>query len=157
MLRHDVWVRATVGDTMATEGDTSRAHTTNFRPYIPTHARSHRFFSILPFLINIWEMNPNKSFFSKSDPFGSRQSVRCDLRRSHSSSLGATHFHVDIGCYVNPIDLTITFGIQNDSHHFEWCDSSMSHVTPFGMTDFGSKSAKSVFFIIYCFSRTKNK
>jgi hypothetical protein len=144
MLRHDVWVRATVGDTMATEDDTSRAHTTNL-------------FSILLFLINIREMNPDKSFFFKSDPFESRQSVRRDLRRSHTSSLGATHFHVDIGCHVNPTGRTITFGIQNDSHHFEWCDSSMSRVTPFGMTGFGSKSVKSVFLIIYCFSRTKNK
>jgi hypothetical protein len=93
-------------------------------------------------------MNPDKSFFFKSDPFESCQSVRRDLRRSHTSSLGATHFHVDIGCHVNPIDLTITFGIQNDSHHFEWCDSSMSRVTPFGMTDFGSKSA-SLFFLSF--------
>jgi hypothetical protein len=56
-------------------------------------------------------MNPDKSFFSKSVPFKLRQSVRCDLQRSHASSLGATHFHVDIRCHINSTGPTITFGI----------------------------------------------
>jgi hypothetical protein len=77
------------------------------------------FFSILVFLINIREMNLGKSFFFKSTSFEPRQSVQRGLRRSHASSLGATHFCVDIGCHVNPIDPTITFGIQNESRHFE--------------------------------------
>jgi hypothetical protein len=64
-------------------------------------------------------MNPDKSFFFKSDPFELRQSVRHDLRRSHASSLGVTHFHVNIGCHVNLIGPTTTFGIQNESRHFE--------------------------------------
>jgi hypothetical protein len=33
----------------------------------------------------------------------------------------------------------------------------MSHAIPFDVTDFGSKSAKSDFLIIYCFSIIKNK
>jgi hypothetical protein len=76
---------------------------------------------------------------------------------SHASQVGATHFHVDIGCHVNPTGPTTPFGTQNESRHFEWYDSSMSRATPFGMTHFGSKSAKSVFLIIYHFSITKNK
>jgi hypothetical protein len=63
---------------------------------------------------------------------------------------------MDIGCHVNPTGPTTPFGTQNESHHFDCLDSSMSHATPFGVTHFGSKSA-SVFLIIYRFSITKNK
>jgi hypothetical protein len=75
-----------------------------------------------------------QSFFFKYGPFELRQSIRRDLRRSHASALGTTHFHVNIGCHINPIGPTTTFGIQNESRHFEWHDSNMSRATPFGMT-----------------------
>jgi hypothetical protein len=61
-------------------------------------------------------MNPGKFFF-KSVPFESCQFVRRDLRRSHTSSLGMTHFHVDIGCHVNLTSPITIFGIQNESRH----------------------------------------
>jgi hypothetical protein len=86
-------------------------------------------------------MNQDKSFFFKSDPFESRQSIRRDLQRNHASSLAATHFHVNIGCHVNPTSPTRTFSIQNESRHFEWRDSNMSRIIPFGVADFVSKSA----------------
>jgi hypothetical protein len=63
-----------------------------------------------------------------------------------------THFHVDIDCHVNPTGPTTTFGTQNESRHFEWRDSSISHATPFGVTNFGPR------FPYYLpFSITKNK
>jgi hypothetical protein len=55
--------------------------------------------------------------------------------------IDVTHFHVDIGCHVNPTGQTIPFGIQNESRHFKWRDSNMSRATPFGVTYFVSKSA----------------
>jgi hypothetical protein len=72
-------------------------------------------------------MNSAKSFFSKSDPFESHQSVRRNLRISHASAHGVTHFHVDIDCHINPTGPTTSFSTQIESHHFEWCDSSTSH------------------------------
>jgi hypothetical protein len=95
-------------------------------------------------------MNPGKNL-----PLLSRASPSNFLWRSHVSSLDATHLYVNIGCHVNLIGFTVTFDIQNESRHFEWRDSSMSHVIPFDVTDFESKSAD--FLIIYCFSITKNK
>jgi hypothetical protein len=82
-------------------------------------------------------MNPIKSFFFKSDRFESRQSVRRDLWKSYASAHGMTHFHIDIGCHVNPIGATTPFDTQNKSRHFEWCDSSMSSSTPLHVTHFG--------------------
>jgi hypothetical protein len=69
----------------------------------------------------------------------------------------ATHFHVDIRCHINSIGPTTFFVTQNESHHFEWHDFIMSRAIPFSVTHFGSKSAKSIFLIIYYFSITKNK
>jgi hypothetical protein len=92
-------------------------------------------------------MNPGNFFF---------QILPFLVTPIHAGSLDATHFHVDIGCHINLTGLTITFGIQNELCHFEWRDS-MSRATHFGVTDFGSKSVKSDFLIIYCFSITKNK
>jgi hypothetical protein len=108
------------------------------------------FFLFWSFLINIREKNPDKSFFSKFDIFESRQSIRRDLWKSHVSSLSATHFYVGIGSNINLIGPSIIFGIQNESHHIEWRDSSMSHATSFGVIG-------SDFFIIYCSFITKNK
>jgi hypothetical protein len=63
-------------------------------------------------------MNQDKSFFFKSGPFESRQSIS-DLQRNHANSLAATHFHVNIRYHVNSTSPTITFSIQNESRHFE--------------------------------------
>jgi hypothetical protein len=46
-------------------------------------------------------------------------SVRRDLQRNYNSLLDVTHFHVNIGCHINPISFTITFGVQNEPHRFE--------------------------------------
>jgi hypothetical protein len=89
-------------------------------------------------------MNPAK-VFSKSGK--SRQSVR-----STYEEVTSDHLHDSL-----PIDSTTTFGIQNESRHFEWRDSSMSHATPFCVTDFLVKISKSDFLIFYYFSITKNK
>jgi hypothetical protein len=51
-----------------------------------------------------------------------------------------SHLHMDIGCHVNSIDPTTSFGTQNESCHFKWRDSSMSRATPFDMTHFWLKS-----------------
>jgi hypothetical protein len=88
---------------------------------------------------------PGQTFFSISGHFESCQSIRHDLRRSHTSSLSTTQFHVNIGCHINLTGFITTFGIQTESR------------TPFDVTDFGSKSAKSDFLIIYYFSITKIK
>jgi hypothetical protein len=61
----------------------------------------------------------SKVFFSKYDPFESRQFIRRDLQRSHTNAHSVTHFHTDINCHVNLIDPTTPFGTQNESHHFE--------------------------------------
>jgi hypothetical protein len=63
---------------------------------------------------------------------------------------GVTHIHVDIGCHVNLIGPTTLFGTQNEP-----CPKGcMSHDIPFGVTHFESKSAKSIFLIIYYFPIT---
>jgi hypothetical protein len=85
--------------------------------------RNRRIFSILTFLINIWQMNSVKRFLSsKFGPFKSHHSVRCDLWRTHITAHGMTHFPH-----------------KNESYPFEWCDSNMSHATPLGATHFGLK------------------
>jgi hypothetical protein len=116
------------------------------------------FFCILAFLKKNREMNPPETYFHVL------------ALSSHSSQVGATNEGVapcalarltstwTSGCHVNPTGSTTPFGIQNELRHFDWRDSSMSRATtPFGVTHFGSKSAKSVFLIIYRFSITKNK
>jgi hypothetical protein len=60
------------------------------------------FFSILIFLINIWEMNLSKSFFNLA-------------LLNRVSSFDVTHFHVAIRYHVNSTSSTITFDIKNES------------------------------------------
>jgi hypothetical protein len=67
---------------------------------------------------------------------------------NHTSSLkppGTTHFYMDIDCYVNPGCPITFFGTQNESRHFDWCDSSMSLATPIGVTHFWVKTSLSLF------------
>jgi hypothetical protein len=64
---------------------------------------------------------------------------------SRAGALDVTHFQVDINCHINP---AISFSTQNESHHFYWCDTSMSRATSFCVTHFWSKSVKSNFLII---------
>jgi hypothetical protein len=104
-----------------------------------TQPRRLRFFLFWSFLKKL-RNKLVRNLFPISVPFESRYSIRCDLWRSHISAHGATHFHVDIACYVNPNGPTISFGIQSESRYFEWCDSSMSRATPLDVTYFGSKS-----------------
>jgi hypothetical protein len=80
--------------------------------------RAGEFFLFWTFF-NKYLRNESDNFFFKFDLFELCQSVHRDLRRGHVNSLGMTHFHVNIGCHVNPIDPTITFGIKNESRHFE--------------------------------------
>jgi hypothetical protein len=71
----------------------------------------------------------------------------CDFQQSYTKLVSTTHFHVSIGCHVNLVGLTTPFDIQNKSHHFDWRDSSMSHVTPLSVIYFRSKLAS-----LFCLS-----
>jgi hypothetical protein len=65
------------------------------------------FFLFYPFF-NKYSRNESSKKKLKSVTFESRQSVQRDLQRSHANSLGVTHFHVDIGCHINPTGPTTT-------------------------------------------------
>jgi hypothetical protein len=67
------------------------------------------------------------------------------ILNSHAKPPLTTHFHVDINYHVNPAGSATSFSTQNEPHHFNWRDSSMSRVIFISVTYFGSKSVKSIF------------
>jgi hypothetical protein len=105
------------------------------------------------FINNILQMNSGKNIF-KYGPFQSRSAFGV-IFNSHAKPPGTTHFHVDIGCHVNPAGSTTLFSTQNKSHHFDWRDSNMSHTTSLGVTYFESKLANLFFLLFNIFLKLK--